>query len=88
MEPAVYGAIIGSSILMPISVQLINRRRSTFLLYLGTLITVAAIAFSGLIATSTTGLGGIIVVIPIAQLIGCIAIHWAAQSSNRIASEG
>jgi hypothetical protein len=82
LEPALYGAIIGNSMLMAFSVQLINWRRSSFRVFLLTLIAVSGIAGAGLIVAFATGLGGFIVAIPIVQLASCIAIHRSAPSSN------
>ena len=88
LEPAVYGAIIGSSILMAISVQLISMQRSSFPLFLHTLLAVSGIAAAGLMVAFATGFGGFIIAIPIVQLMSCIAIHRSATSSNLASYEG
>lgn len=76
LEHSVHGAIIGGSILMPFGVQLTNWRRASFLLFLLTLLAVGGIAVVGLMANFATGLEGIIIAIPIIQLMSCVAIQW------------
>ena len=81
LRPSIYGAIIGNTILMPICVQLMNRR-SSFPVFLLSLLVVSSIRAAGLIGAFATGLGRILIAIPIVQLIGCIAVHRTAPSSN------
>ena len=88
LEPAIYGAIIGNSILMAISVQLTSRRRSSFTVFLLTLVAVCGIAAAGLIVAFATGLGGSSIAVPIVQLISCVAIHRAALISIRASYGG
>ena len=87
LRPSIYGAIIGNSILMPICVQLINRR-SGFPVFLLTFLVVSGIGTARLLVAFATGLRGIIIAIPIVQLIGCIAINWAAPSPKLALHEG
>ena len=82
LEPTICGAIIGNSVLMPFGVQLANWRQVNFLLFLLTLLAVGGIAVVGLMAAFATGWGGIIIAIPIIQLMSCVAIQWTTFRSS------
>lgn len=81
LEPVVYGAIIGESILLMLGVYLASPRRGS-LSILPTLLAVGGIAAAGLTAAFATGLGGVIIAIPVAQLIVCVAIQWRVLRSS------
>lgn len=76
VEPMIYGAIIGTSILMPVGVQLTYRRRGSFPLFLLTLLAVGGIAAVGLAVGFVTGLGAVIIAIPVVQLTSCVVIQY------------
>ena len=88
METAAYGAIIGSSILMPIGAQVANWRRRRSRIFLLTLLGVVSIAIAGLIATFATGLEWVIVAIPVLQLVSCVLIQWTTLRPSALRNGG
>lgn len=84
MEDAVYGAVIGSSVLIPIGAQLANRRSRSFPTFLLTLLAVGGIGAVGLVAAFSTNLVGIVVAMPFVQLISCVAIQRASPREARV----
>ena len=80
LEPTVYGAIIGESILLMLGVYLASQRGGNLSILL-TLLAVGGIAAAGLTVTFATGLGGLLFAIPIVQIIICGAIQWRVLRS-------
>ena len=84
VESAVYGSIIGSSVLTPIAAQLANLRRGSFPIFLLTLLAVGGIGAVGLVAAFSTNLVEILIAIPFVQLISCVAIQRGAPREDRV----
>ena len=75
LAPALYGAIAGESILLMLGVYLASPKRGSVSILL-TLLAVVGIAAAGLAVAFATGLGGILIAIPVAQLTVSVAIQW------------
>ena len=72
LEEAVYGAILGESVLLPLGVHLANGRRGNYGLSLLASVGIGAL---GILAVDASNDGIPLLVVPVAQLITSIAIE-------------
>lgn len=74
LEEAAWGAAIGESVLLPLGIHLVNRRRGNYGL---SLLASAGIAGVGILAVDATNDGWPLIPVPVAQLVSSILIERA-----------